>query len=165
MEEKKTLLLEGLLPVDLWNAIIVILVLFGVFIAVLKGIVVIKDEVEKHRKKKTINTKDVTEEIADKVMEQLMPKIDEKFNEFNASFDEKFKDIDDKLSADKEDIKSHTKKLNDHEDRVSKLESGNNTLCQGMLALLERDPALKNAAHAMKNYLISGKYDPKDWEE
>lgn len=164
MEEKKALLLEGLLPVDVWNAIIVILVLFGVFIAVFKGIVVIKDEVEKHRKKKTINKKDVTEEIADKVMEQLMPKIDEKFNEFNASFDKKFDDIDKKLSDDKELLATHTRQLNDHEGRVGKLEGGNNTLCQGMLALLERDPALSGAAHAMKNYLITGTYNPKDWE-
>ena len=165
MEEKKSLLLEGLLPVDVWNAIIVLLVLFGVFIAVFKGVVLIRDEVEKHKKKKNVNKKDVTDEIADKVMEQLMPKIDEKFNTFEQKFDEKFDDIDKKLSSDKEDIKSHTRQLNDHESRVSKLEGGSNTLCQGMLALLERDPALKNAAHAMKNYLITGQYNPKDWEE
>ena len=164
MEEKKTLLLEGLLPVDVWNAIIVILILFGVFIAVFKGIALIRDEAEKHKKKKNINKKDVTDEIADKVMEQLMPKIDEKFTTFEQKFDDKFDDIDKKLSSDKEDIKSHTRQLNDHESRVSKLEGGSNTLCQGMLALLERDPGLKNAAHAMKNYLITGQYNPKDWE-
>lgn len=164
MEEKKSLLLEGLLPVDVWNALIVILILFGVFIAVFKGVVMIRDEVEKRNKKKNINKKDVTDEIADKVMEQLMPKIDEKFTTFEQKFDDKFDDIDKKLSSDKEDIKSHTRQLNDHESRVSKLESGNNTLCQGMLALLERDPALSNAAHAMKNYLITGKYNEKDWE-
>lgn len=164
MEEKKTLLLEGLLPVDVWNAIIVILVLFGVFIAVFKGVVAIKEEVEKHKKKKAMNSKDVTDEIADKVMQQLEPKISEKFDEFSTSFDKKFEDIDAKLSSDKEELKSHTTRLNDHEDRVSKLEGGNNTLCQGMLALLERDPALNRAAHAMQNYLITGKYNAKDWE-
>lgn len=164
MEEKKALLIEGLLPVDVWNAIIVILVLFGVFIAVFKGVVAIRDEVEKRKKKKELNNKDVTEEIADKVMEQLEPKIDKKFDDFSKSFDEKFKDIDDKLKSDKEDIKSHTRQLNDHESRVGKLEGGSNTLCQGMLALLEANPALSKSAHAMKNYLITGKYNAKDWE-
>lgn len=164
MEEKKALLLEGLLPIDVWNTIIILIILFGVGMAIFKGVVAIKDEVEKHRKKKNINKKDVTEEIADKVMEQLMPRIDEKFDEFSASFDKRFEDIDKKLSADKETIESHTRQLNDHEGRVGKLEGGNNTLCQGMLALLERDPALSGAAHAMKNYLITGTYNPKDWE-
>lgn len=164
MEEKKALLLEGLLPVDVWNAVIVILALFGVGIAVFKGIILIRDEVKKHKKEKAVSKKDVTDEIADKVMEQLTPKIDEKFNEFSASFDKKFEDIDKKLSDDKELLASHTRQLNEHEGRVGKLEGGSNTLCQGMLALLERDPALNRAAHAMQNYLITGKYNPKDWE-
>lgn len=164
MEEKRTLLLEGLLPVDVWNTIIVIIILFGVGIAILKGVVLIRDEIEKHKTKKTLTKKDVTDEIADKVIEKLTPQIDAKFKAFETSFDKKFDDIDKKLSADKENIESHTRQLNDHESRVSKLEGGNDTLCQGMLALLERDPALNNAAHAMKNYLITGKYNPKDWE-
>ena len=164
MEEKKAMLLEGLLPVDVWNTIIVVLILFGVFVAVFKGVILIRDEVKKNKKEKQVNKKDVTDEIADKVMEKLTPQIDEKFADFSKSVDEKFKDIDTKLSSDKETLKSHTTQLNDHEDRVSKLESGNNTLCQGMLALLERDPQLQQAAHAMKNYLITGQYNAKDWE-
>ena len=164
MEEKKTLLLEGLLPVDVWNTLVILLILFGVGIAVFKGVVAIKDEIEKHRKKKNLSKKDVTEEIADKVMEQLMPKIDERFDAFGKAFDKRFEDIDKKLSDDKELLASHTRQLNEHESRVGKLEGGNNTLCQGMLALLERDPSLNRAAHAMQNYLITGKYNPKDWE-
>ena len=164
MEEKKTMLLEGLLPVDVWNAIIVILILFGVFVAVFKGVVLIRDEIRKGKKEKQVNKKDVTDEIADKVIAQLTPKIDEKFDEFSASFDKKFEDIDTKLSADKEQLKSHTTQLNDHEGRVSRLEGGNYSLCQGMLALLKRDPELAKAEHAMENYLITGKYNEKDWE-
>lgn len=165
LEEKKVLLLEGLLPSDVWNTLVVLLALFGIGIAVFKGIVMIREEIEKHNKKKNINKKDVTDEIADKVMEQLTPQIDEKFKSFEEKIDEKIADIDVKLSSDKADISSHTRQLNDHESRVSRLEGGNNTLCQGMLALLERDAALSHAAHAMKNYLITGKYDPKDWDE
>ena len=96
-------------------------------------------------------------------MEQLQTKLDEKFDEFSTSFDERFNAIDEKLAADKEDIKSHTTQLNDHESRVSKLEGGNWSLCQGMLALIKRDPELSKAEHAMENYLITGKYNPSDW--
>lgn len=165
MEEKRTLLLEGLLPVDIWNTIIVILILFGVFIAVFKGIVMIKDEVEKRKKKKELNNTDITEQIADKVSEKLTPQIDEKFTSFEKSFDKRFDEIDKKLASDKETLESHTHQLNEHEGRVSRLEGGDKALCHGMLALLERDPALVNAQRAMKNYLIDGHYNEADWKE
>jgi hypothetical protein len=47
---------------------------------------------------------------------------------------------------------------------VSKLEGGNLALCHGMLALLERDPALQKEQKAMKNYLIDKKYNEEDWK-
>lgn len=164
MEEKRAILLEGLVPVDVWNAIVVLLILFGVFLAVFKGVVLIRDEVKKGKKEKQMNKKDVTDEIAEKVMESLTTKIDEKFEEFSQSMDKKFEDIDTKLKSDREDIRSHTTQLNDHESRVSKLESGNWSLCQGMLALLKQNPGTAKAEHAMENYLITGKYNREDWD-
>jgi len=165
MEEKKSLLLEGLLPVDVWNAIIVLLILFGVFVAVFKGYVMIRDEVRKAKERKQVNTGDVTERIATKVMEKLKPEIDKKFDDFDKSVDKKFEEIDKKLSADKETLRNHTTQLNDHESRVGRLESGNRALCHGMLALLEQDPEqLLKAQRAMKNYLIDGKYKEEDWD-
>lgn len=156
--------LEGLTLDNVWSFICIGFALIGVFLVVAKFIDQIRKWVKEHKEKQALGKKNITDEIADKVMEKLTPQIDEKFNTFEQKFDDKFDDIDKKLSSDKEDIKSHTRQLNDHESRVSKLESGNNTLCQGMLALLERDPALSRAAHAMQNYLITGKYNPKDWE-
>ena len=164
MEERKTFFLEGLLPVDVWNAIVVIIILFGVAIALMKGIVFIRDEIQKNKDKKKINKKDVTDEIADKVMIKLKEQIDEKFEEFSDNMDKKFDEIDTKLTSDKEALTSHTTQLNDHERRVSKLEGGNYALCHGMLALLERDPALVKEQRAMKNYLIDGKYNEEDWK-
>ena len=163
MEQKK-LLLEGLLPTDVWNAIIVLLILFGVVVAVVKGIAFIRDEIQKSRDRKKINTKDVTDEIADKVMEKLDPKIEEKFDKFSKSFDKKIENIEERLTTDKETLKTHTDQLNDHEGRVSKLEGGDLALCHGMLALLERDPNLAKEQKAMKNYLIDGKYREDDWK-
>ncbi len=161
--EDKAKALEGLLPVDLWNFIVVGLALFGIVVAVVKGIGVIRDEMKKHKEKKEMNKVGVTDEIANKVMEKLTPQIDTKFKEFSDSFDKKFDEIDRKLDNDKETLGLHTTQLNDHESRVSKLEGGNWSLCQGMLALIKRDPELKQAEHAMENYLITGKYEPKDW--
>ena len=163
MEDKKTILLEGLLPTDVWNAIIVLLILFGVIVAVLKGIKFIRDWMRDSRKEKQVNKVDFTDEIADKVIEQLEPKMDEKFKEFSDSFDKKFEDIDTKLTSDRADIRSHTTQLNDHEDRVSRLEGGDRSLCQGVLALLE-NAQLAKQTHAMQNYILTGKYEPKDWE-
>lgn len=164
MEEKKAILLEGLLPVDVWNAVIVILILFGVFLAVFKGVIMIRDEINKKKKDKQLSKKDITDEIADKVMDKLTPQIDEKFAEFSASVDKKFEDIDEKLKSDKETLISHTTQLNDHESRVGRLEGGNRALCHGMLALLERDPELTNAQRAMKSFLIDGTYREEDWK-
>jgi len=164
MEDKKTILLEGLLPTDVWNAIIVLLILFGVIIAVLKGIKFIRDWMSDSRKEKQVNKVDFTDEIADKVMGKLSPQIDAKFDEFSKSFDKKFEDIDEKLKNDKETLTLHTTQLNDHEERVSKLEGGNLALCHGMLALLERDPNLGKEQKAMKNFLIDGKYNEEDWK-
>jgi len=164
MEEKKTMLLEGLLPTDVWNALIVLLILFGVAVAVLKGVSFIKEEIQKAKDKKKINTKDITDEIADKVMDKLTPQIDEKFKEFSDSFDKKFEEIDTKLKSDREDIKSHTTQLNDHESRVSRLEGGNLSLCQGMLALLKADPKFEKAERAMETYLLTREYNKEDWK-
>lgn len=161
---QKTFLLEGLLPVDVWNFLVVALILFGVGIAVFKGIVMIKDETRKSKERKQVNKVDFTETIADKVMEKLTPKIDEKFDEFSKGVDKKFEDIDNKLKSDKDTLTLHTTQLNDHESRVSKLEGANYSLCHGMLALLERDPALAKEQKAMKNYLIDGKYNEEDWK-
>lgn len=164
MDEKKSLLLEGLLPTDVWNALIVIIVLFGVFVAVFKGVVLIRDEMRKHKDQKAAQGKDFTERIADKVMEQLAPQMDERFEKFESSVDKRLEDIDKKLGNDKAQIESHTTQINGHERRISALENGNKSLCQGILALLEANPALAKPQKAMKNYLINGTYNEEDWK-
>ena len=145
--------IEGFTPSMLWTFCVVLVGLMALVVLGYKVIEIMRKEHDRKVEQRQLNGQDITDKIADKVMEKLTPQLDEKFAE-----------IDRKLASDKEDIRSHTRQLNDHESRVSKLEGGSNTLCQGMLALLERDPALSNAAHAMKNYLITGKYNEKDWE-
>lgn len=155
--------IEGISPEMLWTFIVVLVGLAALFILGYKVIEILRKEHERKVAKEELSGQDITERIANKVMEKLTPQIDEKFDAFEKSFDKKFDDIDTKLKADKEDIKSHTTQLNDHESRVSKLEGGNWSLCQGMLALLKQNPESAKAEHAMENYLITGKYEPKDW--
>ena len=145
--------IEGISPDMIWTFLVVLVGLMALVVLGDKVIDVYRKAKKRREEQTELQNSDVTERIADAVMAKLEPKL-------NARFDE----IDRKLAADKAAIESHTVQLNDHESRVGRLEGGNNTLCQGMLALLERDPALGNAAHAMKNYLITGQYNPQDWE-
>lgn len=156
--------LDGITLDSVWSFICIGFALIGVFLVVAKFIDQIRKWIKEHKEKQALGKTDITKEVADKVVEQLMPQIDEKFKSFETSFDKRFNDIDEKLASDKATLTLHTSQLNAHESRVSKLEGGTDTLCQGMLALLERDPALNRAAHAMQNYLITRTYNPKDWE-
>lgn len=158
MEGEKKLLLEGLLPTDIWNALIVLLILFGVFIAVFKGVTMIRDEIQKSRDKKALKGDDITDRIANKVIEQLTPKLDEKFAE-----------IDRKLAADKEAIDLQMSQLNAQKDRVDRLDNDNRALLHGMSALLGHIATgnsidrVKKTNATMNNYLIDRKYHEEDW--
>ena len=168
--EKKAMFLEGLLPVDVWNALIVLLVLFGVFVAVFKGITMIRDEIRKNKEKKAMQGTDVTEQIATKVTERLDQKIDERFEAFEQKFDKKFEEIDEKLAADKETLRMHTAQLNAEKDRVDRLDNDTKALLHGMSALLGHEvdgnnrDRLQRTNDAMKNYLIDRKYSEDDWK-
>ena len=151
MEEMQKI--EGISPAMLWNFMVVLVGLAAVVVLVYKVIEIFRNEHERAEKKRQLNGQDITDQIANKVMERLQPELDKKFDE-----------IDKKLDADKETLRTHTHQLNEHETRVSRLEDGNRALCHGMLALLERDPALQKAQGAMKNYLIDGTYNEGDWK-
>lgn len=153
LEERKTMLLEGLLPTDVWNAMIVLIILFGVFIAAFKGYVMIRDEYRKRLKEKQLNSKDLTEEIADKVMEKLEPKIDKKF-----------KEVDEKLANDKLLIEEHTRKLAEHKKRIDEAENGQKALGRCVYVLFSKsngkeptEKQIESANAAMENYLFGGK--------
>ena len=170
MEKEKSLLLEGLLPTDVWNALIVLLILFGVFVAVFKGYVLIRDEVRKNRERKKLNNTDVTEQIATKVTDKIDKKIDERFENFEKKMDGKFEDINKQLKADKEIIELHTAQLNADHARVDRLDDDTRALLHGVSALLGHQvdgnsiDKLKQTNNAMKNYLIDRKYDENDWK-
>ena len=150
--------LEGLTLDSVWSFICIGFALIGVFLVVAKFIDQIRKWIKEHKEKQALGKTDITKDVADKVVEQLGPQIDQKFKDFETSFDKKFQDINDKLAADKELLTMHTNQLNAHESRVGKLEGDTNALCHGMLALLEKDEKHAAAYNAMKNYLIDGVY-------
>lgn len=164
MEAKEVLRIEGISPDMLWTFMVVLVGLVALFLMGYKVVEVIRKEKQRRQEQQQLAGRDITDRIADKVMDKLTPQIDEKFAEFSRSVDLKFEEIDNKLKSDKDTLTLHTTQLNDHESRVSKLEGANYSLCHGMLALLERDPALVKEQKAMKNYLIDGKYNEEDWK-
>ena len=151
--EDKLPKIEGISPDMLWTFMVVLVGIATLVVLGDKVVDIFRKAHERKEQKRKLNGQDITDQIASKVMEKLQPELDKRFDE-----------IDRKLASDKDLLASHTHQLNDHETRVSRLENGNKALCHGILALLERDPALSKAQNAMKNYLIDGKYDEGDWK-
>ncbi len=151
--------IEGISPEMLWTFMVVLVGLAALFILGYKVVEIFRKEHERKAERQQLSGQDITDKIADKVMDKLQPKLDEQF----AAFDKRFEEFDRKLSADREDIDTHTRQLNAQADRVSRLEGGNKALCHGILALLEKDATLTKAQSAMKNYLIDGVYKEDDW--
>lgn len=139
--------IEGISPDMLWTFLIVLVGLATLFVLGDKVLDVFRKAHERRKQSHQLNQQDITDKIADKVIEKLNPELDKKFAE-----------IDKRLKNDKENLDSHTRQLNAFESRVTQLENGNKALCHGMLALLELNPSLKNAQKAMRNYLIDGEY-------
>ena len=111
------------------------------------------DVFRKANERRKIKKRDVTDEIAEKVIKELKPTNDERFDKINK-----------RLDNDKELLELHTRQLNEQKERSDKMENLIRALCHSMLAILEKDPSLANVSKAMKNCLIDGKYDENDWE-
>ena len=163
MEQPK---IEGISPDMLWTFCVVLVGLMALVVLVYKVIEIARKEHERKVNRQQMNGEDITDRIADKVMEKLSSQLDEKFEEINR----KFESVDTKLANDKETIEMHTRQLNANEDRVKKLEDGNKALCHGIFALLGHEidgnsvDGLKHTQKAMKNYLIDGVYKESEWQ-
>lgn len=158
--------IEGISPDMLWTFCVVLVGLMALVVLVYKVVEIVRKERERKQNRETMAGQDITDRIANKVMEKLEPKINAKFEEINT----RFASIDEKLSNDKQVIEMHTRQLNANEDRVKKLEDGNKALCHGIFALLSHIVTgnsvdkLKRTQDAMKNYLIDGVYKEENWQ-
>lgn len=157
--EQQAAAIEGITPSMLWTFLVVLVGLMAIVVLGDK----VADVFRKAKKRKQDNAElegeDITDRIADKVMEQLTTKLDEKFAE-----------IDRKLAADKETIDLHTTQLNAQKGRVDRLDNDNKALLHGMSALLSHEingnstDKLKKTQVALNNYLIDGVYKEDDWK-
>jgi len=150
--------IEGITPDMLWTTLVVIVGLAALFVLGVKVYDGVKKLRKDRRESRQLEGQDITDRIAAKVMEQLTPKLDEKFAE-----------IDRKLAADKETLELHTGQLNATNARVDRLDSDNKALLHGMSALLSHEvngnsiDRLQRTNAAMNNYLIDRVYKEEDW--
>lgn len=157
--------IEGISPDMLWTFLVVLVGLATLFILGHKVVEIIRKERDRKHEQQQLNGQDITDKIADKVMEKLTPELDKKFAEFDKHFD----DIDKKLASDKETLELHTTQLNAQKDRVDRLDNDCKALCHGVFALLSHQingnsvDKLKKAHDAMRDYLIDGVYKEGDW--
>lgn len=168
--EQQVQKIEGISPDMLWTFFVVGVGLMALVVLGYKVVEIFRKEHQYRQDKQQLNGKDVTDKIADKVIEKLTPQIDEKFKGFEKHFEE----IDKKLAADKETIELHTSQLNATQSRVDRLDNDSKALCHGVFALLSHEVSndkngtdkekLIKAESAMKNYLIDRVYKEENWQ-
>lgn len=113
--------IEGITPAMLWNFVLVLLGLCAVVILVYKVIEIIRKEHERKQQKAQLNGKDLTDVIADKVMEKLKPQLEK---------------IDEKLASDKERLDSHERRLNKDEADLDRIGENTEKILDAMDGLL-----------------------------
>lgn len=92
--------IEGITPEALWNFVLVALALCAVIVLVYKVVEIFRKEQERKKRQNDLQGNDLTDVIAEKVMEKLTPKLEK---------------IEGKLNTDKERLDSHELRLNEQE--------------------------------------------------
>lgn len=113
--------IEGITPTSLWNAVVVLLGLCAVVVLVYKVIEIARKEHERKEKKAKLNGKDLTDEIADKTMAKMSPKLEK---------------IEEKLASDKERLDSHERRLNSNEADLDRIGENTEKILDAMDGLL-----------------------------
>lgn len=166
MSEQQVPKIEGISPEMLWTFLVVLVGLMALIVLGDKVMDVFRNMKKRRKEQNELEGQDITDRIADKVLEKLTPTLDAKFDEINKNFE----DIDKKLAADKEIITMHTSQLNAQESRVDRLDNDTRALLHGVSALLGHEidgnsvDRVKRTNDAMKNYLIDRKYKEDDWK-
>ena len=166
MSEQQVPKIEGISPDMLWTFVVVLVGLMALIVLGDKVMDVFRNIKKRKKEHSELEGQDITDRIADKVIEKLTPTLDEKFDEINKNFE----DIDKKLAADKETITMHTTQLNAQESRVDRLDNDTRALLHGVSALLGHEidgnsvDKVRRTNDAMKNYLIDRTYKEDDWK-
>ena len=102
--------IEGITPDMLWNFVLVLLGICAIVVLIYKVVEIARKEHERKVKQQQMQGRDLTDDIADKVIAKLEPK---------------FKEIEEKLASDKERLDSHERRLNACDSELERI--GQNT--------------------------------------
>lgn len=156
--EQQVQAIEGITPNMVWTFLVVLVGMMALVVLGDKVLDVFRNAKKRKQEQTELQGTDITDRIANKVIEQLSPKLDEKFAE-----------IDRKLAADKEAIDLQMSQLNAERSRVDRLDNDSKALLHGMSALLGHIATgnsidrVKKTNTVMNNYLIDRKYHEEDW--
>ena len=159
MSEQPLPKIEGISPDMIWTFLVVLVGLIALVVLGDKVMDVFRNAMKRRKERREVNGQDITDKIADKVIEKLTPTLDEKFNEINRRLDD-----------DRTDIDAHERRLNAQDNRVDRLDDDTRALLHGMSALLSHEVNGSNTEKlirtqaAISNYLIDHVYKEDDWK-
>lgn len=134
--------IEGITPEMLWNFVLVVLGLCAVIATVYKVVEIVRKE--KERKK--LSSVDLTDEIANKVLEKLEPR---------------FAEIDRKLTSDKDRLDNHESSLKSIQKSNAVVRDGLRVSCEALTAVLDHElhngngDQMQKARDALQQYTNS----------
>ena len=116
--------IEGITPAMLWNFVLVLLGLCAVVILFYKVIEILRKEHERKVKKEQLSGKDLTDEIADKVLAKLEPR---------------FADIEKKLGTDKSRLDNHESSIKSLNGSIESIKEGLQVTADALTAILDHE--------------------------
>ena len=116
--------IEGITPAMLWNTVLVLLGVCAIVVLVYKVIEIARKEHERKARRNQLNGKDLTDEIADKVLEKLEPR---------------FRDIETKLNADKNRLDNHEETIKSIRSSQKVITDGMTVTCDALTAILDHE--------------------------
>ena len=127
--------IEGITPEMLWNFVLVLLGICAVVVLVYKVVEIVRKEHERKEKKNKLADKDLTDEIAEKVLEKLEPR---------------FKDIEAKLTTDKARLDNHESAIKSINGSIETIKDGMQVTADALTAILDHELHNGNADQMQK---------------
>ena len=130
----------------LWNFVLVLLGLCAIVVLVYKVIEIMRKEHERKEQRNRLSGRDLTDEIADKVLEKLEPR---------------FKDIETKLDTDKNRLDNHEAAIKSINSSMDTIKEGMQVTCDALTAILDHElhngngDQMQKARDDLQNYTNS----------
>ncbi|MBR6982153.1 MAG: hypothetical protein IKH75_01245 [Ruminococcus sp.] len=116
--------IEGITPAMLWNTVIVILGICAIIVLVYKVVEIGRKEHERKILKSKGGNKDLTDEIANKVIEKINDRLEK---------------IEEKLSKDKDRLDNHEKTINSINSSLDVIKEGMEVSCNAIAEVLDHE--------------------------